>query len=85
LKIRQGLRFLKSLHHRSSSDSDILNWIEDRRNVVKNRIERIDLRDLKNWEFYDYGIQHSSGKFFQVQFRRNNLNGSEWDLNGIKL
>jgi oxidase EvaA len=79
LKIRQGLRFLKSLHHRSSSDSDILNWIEDRRNVVKNRIERIDLRDLKNWEFYDYGIQHSSGKFFQVQFRRNNLNGSEWD------
>jgi oxidase EvaA len=79
MKIRQGLRFLKSLHYRSSSDEDILNWIESRRSVIKYDIRKIDLFDLKDWEFYDHTIHHSSGKFFQIDFRRNNLNGLVWD------
>jgi oxidase EvaA len=60
-------------------DEDILSWIESRRSSVKHEIIPIDIHELRNWKFYDYGISHNSGKFYQIQFRRNELNGKSWD------
>jgi oxidase EvaA len=79
LKLRQGLRFLKSLHERSLSDSDILSWIEDRRLTIKYQIEPISLTELKSWVFTDTQIIHESGRFYQIQYMRSHLNGREWD------
>jgi oxidase EvaA len=60
-------------------DEDILSWIESRRSSVKHEIIPIDIHELRNWKFYDYGINHNSGKFYQIQFRRNELDGKSWD------
>lgn len=79
MKLRQGLLFLKSLYTRTVSDEKVLQWIESRRSLVKHRIEEIDLYQLKKWKFYDHQIEHESGKFYQIQFRRNYIDGREWD------
>jgi oxidase EvaA len=60
-------------------DEDILAWIEARRSAIKYEITPIDIHELRNWKFYDYEVGHASGKFYQIQFRRNELDGKVWD------
>ena len=79
MKLRQGLLFLKSLHTRSKSDEEVLQWIESRRSLVKHTIQQIDLNKLNGWSFYDHKIEHTSGKFYQIHIRRNELDGRIWD------
>ena len=78
MKVRQGLRFIKSLHSRSYQDIDILKWIEDRRNSIKYEIKKVDLDKLTGWTFDENGITHNSGKFFQIQYLHSKMNDNEW-------
>ena len=78
MKVRQGLRFIKSLHSRSYQDIDILKWIGDRRDAIKYEITKVDLDKLNGWNFDKSGISHNSGKFFQIQYLESKMNGNEW-------
>jgi oxidase EvaA len=77
--MRQGLKFLKSLYSRSYKDFEILSWIKERRDAVVTTLTEIDIKDLKSWTFNEYGLSHDSGKFYQIQLRRNEINGKHWD------
>jgi oxidase EvaA len=61
-------RSLLTIENPYNSLQDLIKWIEERNNIVKVKIERTSLDNLKKWNFNTKEIiSHESGKFFSIQ------------------
>ena len=65
----RGEAFLKSaiLNSRSiNSIEDIITFLTQQKSDYELEVERVSLKDLKDWEFTDYQIHHKDSKYFKV-------------------
>ena len=62
---------IRSFYFSNESDSlkTFFEWYEERKKTLSLKINRIQLKDCKGWEFDKLSstIRHKSGKFFSVQ------------------